>query len=140
MGAGHMIAVAAALLARGGKLLIARRPEGRHMGGKWEFPGGKLEADELPEQALKRELREELGVEAEIGPIRAAIPYRYPEKDVLLLFYSARVTEGEPRPIDEAELRWIGADELDGYDFAPVDRLLVDRLRSRDISDAILYF
>ncbi len=123
-----MIAVVAALAARGGKLLIARRPEGRHMGGKWEFPGGKLEKGELPEEALRRELREELGVEACVGRIEAAIPHSYPEKDVLLLFYATEI-EGEPQAIDEAELRWVAPDELAGYDLAPVDRLMADRLR-----------
>ncbi|MBO4883848.1 MAG: (deoxy)nucleoside triphosphate pyrophosphohydrolase [Clostridia bacterium] len=134
-----MIAVTAALAARNGRLLIARRPDGRHMGGRWEFPGGKLEKGELPEDALKRELREELGVEAEIGPIRAAIPYSYPEKDVLLLFYSARL-KGEPRPIDEAALEWVSIGELADYDLAPVDALIAERLTQDDISDAILYF
>ena len=134
-----MIAVVAALAAKEGRLLIAQRPMGRHMGGKWEFPGGKLEKGETPEAALRRELNEELGVDADIGPIRAAIPYSYPEKDVLLLFYSARLM-GEPKPIDEAALAWVTPDELAGYDLAPVDALMVKRLRETDNSDAILYF
>ena len=134
-----MIAVVAALAAKEGRLLIAQRPMGRHMGGKWEFPGGKLEKGETPEAALRRELNEELGVDADIGPIRAAIPYSYPEKDVLLLFYSARLM-GEPRPIDEAALAWVTPDELAGYDLAPVDALMAKRLRETDNSDAILYF
>ena len=134
-----MIPVVAALAVRDGKLLIARRPEDRHMGGRWEFPGGKLERGELPEQALRRELREELGVDAEVGRILAAIPYSYPEKDVLLLFYAVRMM-GEPRPIDEAELRWIDFAALTDYDFAPVDRLMTARLKEADISDANMYF
>ena len=134
-----MIAVVAALAAKEGRLLIAQRPMGRHMGGKWEFPGGKLEKGETPEAALRRELNEELGVDADIGPIRAAIPFSYPEKDVLLLFYSARLM-GEPKPIDEAALAWVTPDELAGYDLAPVDALMVKRLRETDNSDAILYF
>ena len=134
-----MIAVVAALAAKEGRLLIAQRPMGRHMGGKWEFPGGKLEKGETPEAALRRELKEELGVDADIGPIRAAIPFSYPEKDVLLLFYSARLM-GEPKPIDEAALAWVTPDELAGYDLAPVDALMAKRLRETDNSDAILYF
>ncbi|MBQ8954438.1 MAG: (deoxy)nucleoside triphosphate pyrophosphohydrolase [Clostridia bacterium] len=134
-----MIAVVAALAVRDGKLLIARRPDGRHMGGKWEFPGGKLEKGELPEEALRRELREELGVDSDVGRIVAAIPYSYPEKDVLLLFYAVRMRD-EPRPIDEAELRWVDFEALEDYDFAPVDRLMTARLKKADISDANLYF
>ena len=122
-----MIAVVAALAERDGKLLIARRPADRHMGGKWEFPGGKLERGETPEEALRRELKEELGVEAAVGRIRAAIPYSYPEKDVLLLFYAARLA-GEPRPIDEAELCWVCPEELGRFDLAPVDALMAERL------------
>ena len=122
-----MIAVVAALAERDGKLLIARRPADRHMGGKWEFPGGKLERGETPEEALRRELKEELGVEAAVGRIRAAIPYSYPEKDVLLLFYAARLA-GEPRPIDEAELCRVCPEELGRFDLAPVDALMAERL------------
>ena len=134
-----LMTVVAALAAKEGRLLIAQRPMGRHMGGKWEFPGGKLEKGETPEAALRRELNEELGVDADIGPIRAAIPYSYPEKDVLLLFYVARLM-GEPKPIDEAALAWVTPDELAGYDLAPVDALMAKRLRETDNSDAILYF
>ena len=134
-----MIAVVAALAAKEGRLLIAQRPMGRHMGGKWEFPGGKLEKGETPEAALRRELNEELGVDADIGPIRAAIPYSYPEKDVLLLFYVARLM-GEPKHNDETALAWVTPDELGDYNLAPVDALMVKRLRETDNSDAILYF
>ncbi len=124
-----MIVVVAALALREDRLLIAQRPDGSHLAGRWEFPGGKLEADELPERALERELREELGVESETGRIYQAIPYRYPGKDVLLLFYLTRITRGEPQPIEEAAVRWVREDELGLFDFAPVDALLVERLR-----------
>ena len=122
-----LIVVVAALARRDGKLLIARRPADRHMGGRWEFPGGKLERGETPEAALRRELDEELGVDAVIGRIEAAIPYSYPEKDVLLLFYEAWLA-GEPRPIDEAELKWVRPEELARFDLAPVDALMAERL------------
>ncbi len=97
-----MIPVVAALIVREGRLLIARRPEGRHMAGRWEFPGGKLEKGESPEDAVEREIREELGLDVRAGRIYQAIAYSYPEKDVLLLFYAAAVVSGEPRPIEEA--------------------------------------
>ena len=132
-----MIPVVAALIVRGGRLLIARRPEGRHMAGRWEFPGGKLEKGESPEDAVEREIREELGLAVRAGRIYQAIAYSYPEKDVLLLFYAAAVVSGEPRPIEEAEIRWVTVEELDGYVFAPVDEMLVQRLK-RDGLGALL--
>lgn len=132
-----MIPVVAALIVRGGRLLIARRPEGRHMAGRWEFPGGKLEKGESPEDAVEREIREELGLDVRAGQIYQAIAYSYPEKDVLLLFYAAAVVSGEPRPIEEAEIRWVTVAELDGYAFAPVDEMLVQRLK-RDGLGALL--
>ena len=110
-----MIPVVAALIVRAGKLLIARRPEGKHMAGRWEFPGGKLERGESPEEAIEREIREELAVEIRAGRIYQAIAYSYPEKDVLLLFYAAALVSGEPRPVEEAEIRWVTLGELDKY-------------------------
>lgn len=124
-----MIPVVAALIVRDGRLLIARRPEGKHMAGRWEFPGGKLEKGESPEEAIEREIREELAAEIRAGRVYQAIAYSYPEKDVLLLFYAASVVSGEPRPVEEAEISWITLEELDGYAFAPVDAMLVERLK-----------
>ena len=124
-----MIPVVAALIVRDGRLLIARRPEGKHMAGRWEFPGGKLECGESPEEAIEREIREEMAAEIRAGRVYQAIAYSYPEKDVLLLFYAASVVSGEPRPVEEAEIRWITLEELDEYTFAPVDAMLVERLK-----------
>ena len=124
-----MIPVVAALIVRDGRLLIARRPEGKNMAGRWEFPGGKLECGESPEEAIEREIREELAAEIRAGRVYQAIAYSYPEKDVLLLFYAASVVSGEPRPVEEAEIRWITLEELDEYTFAPVDAMLVERLK-----------
>ena len=121
-----MIAVVAALIVKDGKLLIAQRPAGRHMAGKWEFPGGKIERGETPEQALERELSEELGVKTKTGRIYHAIHHSYPEKDILLLFYRSALLEGEPRPIEEADVRWIGEDQLRAYDGAEADGPLID--------------
>lgn len=133
-----MIAVVAGLMVRDGKLLIARRPEGKHMAGKWEFPGGKIEKGESPERALERELEEELGVRTETGRIYHVIAHSYPDKDVLLLFYRSVLVEGEPHPVEEAEVRWIAPEELRRFDWAEADAPLVDRLEAdtfRALSD-----
>ena len=121
-----MIAVVAGLVVRNGKLLIARRPDGKHMAGKWEFPGGKLERGETPEHALERELSEELGVQTQTGRVYHVISHSYPEKDILLLFYRSRLISGEPRAIEEAEVRWIEEAELRNFDWAEADAPLID--------------
>ena len=125
-----MIAVVAALIVRDGKLMIAQRPAGKHMAGKWEFPGGKIEKGETPEKALERELSEELGVKTETGRIYYAIHHSYPEKDVLLLFYRSRLLEGEPRPIEEADIRWIEESQIRDFDWAEADAPLIDLIAS----------
>ncbi len=125
-----MIAVVAGLLVKEGRLLIARRPFGTHMAGKWEFPGGKIERGETPEVALERELFEELGIRTKTGRIYHAVAHSYPEKDVLVLFYRSTLEGGEPRAIEEAEVRWIEEKELENFDWAQADQPVIERLLS----------
>lgn len=132
-----MIGVVAALLVKEGRVLVARRPEGRHMAGYWEFPGGKIERGESPQEALAREMREELDIGVRVGRVYQAITYSYPEKNVLLLFYAVSLEEGEPRPVEEAEVRWVRLDELDDMLFAPADQQLIQHLK-RDGLEALL--
>lgn len=122
------IPVVAGILVRNGQIMISRRPAGAHMGMKWEFPGGKIEMGETPEAALRRELREETGAEAEAVRIYDAKLWAYPEKTVLLLFYVARLLSGEPRPLEGQALAWVRPDELGGYAFAPADEPIARRL------------
>ena len=124
-----MIPVVGALILKGGRLLAAKRPAGKHLAGKWEFPGGKIERGETPEEALRRELKEEMGIDTRCGRVYAAIPYEYPEKSVLLLFYAVSLEKGEPQGLEAQEIRWIGGEEMDRLDWAPVDALLVRRLK-----------
>ena len=119
------IPVVAGILVRDGKIMISRRPAGAHLGMKWEFPGGKIEPGETPEDALQRELMEETGAEVEAVRIYDAKLWAYPEKTVLLLFYVARLLSGEPRPL---EGHAVSPDELDGYAFAPADETVARRL------------
>lgn len=125
-----VIEVSAALLFRAGRLLIAQRPPGGHLAGLWEFPGGKREPGESWEACLRRELREELGIDTEVGPLYADLTHTYPTRTVHLRFYLCRLSAGEPRPIQCAAVAWIGRDQLEAHEFPPADAELLDRLRA----------
>jgi 8-oxo-dGTP diphosphatase len=105
----------------GGAYLACQRPHGKHLGGLWEFPGGKVDADESPESALIRELREELAVEVEIGTPLNPVVWTYGEKTIRLRPFFCRIVAGEMKaleherllwclPADFAELSWAAAD------------------------------
>jgi len=117
------VLVSAAVLVEGGRVLLTQRKRGTHLEGLWEFPGGKVEPGEDPRDALVRELREELGIEATVGDVVEVTFHRYAEKAVLLLFYEASRTAGSPQPraLDVAALEWAGRAELDPSRFPPAD-------------------
>ena len=108
-----LIAVAAGILRdRAGRILIAQRPPGGHVGGFWEFPGGKLHRHELPAQALERELREELGVVVEAATPFMTYRHAYPERIVELHVFLVERYAGEPRGVEGQPLRWVDVTEL----------------------------
>jgi 8-oxo-dGTP diphosphatase len=114
------------------RVLLARRPQGRHMGGLWEFPGGKVRDGEAPARALVRELVEELGVSVEVGnPITFAV-HEEPGMRILLLFYAATIVDGEPRPQEGQAIAWVPRAELDRYPTPPADAALVRQLIESD--------
>ena len=119
--------VVAAVVERGGRIMLCQRRAEAHNGLKWEFPGGKLEPGESPEAALARELREELDIVADVGRVRDAVYYRYPDRDVLVLFYACAIASGEPRTVDCNAVAWALPEELAGYDFAGADAAFVKR-------------
>ncbi|MGH8111189.1 MAG: 8-oxo-dGTP diphosphatase MutT [Rhodanobacteraceae bacterium] len=126
-----MIEVAAGILtdAHGRVLLIQRLP-GKHLAGLWEFPGGKLEPGETVEQALARELDEELGVEVLAAVSLISVPWRYPEKSVFL--HACRVTawRGEVTAREGNPVRWVAVRDLDTEVMPPADVAIVDALRA----------
>jgi|SRR5579872_5385344 len=122
------IGVTAAVIERNGKFLIAKRKAGKHLAGKWEFPGGKTEAGESPEQCLMRELREEFGIEATIGDFIVESIFHYNDRTIRLLGYRATYIRGEFVLDSHDEIRWIGADEFGDYDFAPADIRLIKQI------------
>ena len=124
------IVVAAAVVIRDGRVLLTRRAEGQHLAGMWEFPGGKLEDGESPEEALARECREECGIEVEALEILDVTHHRYPEKDVLLLFYRCALLAGEVRNIQVADHVWVTSAQLDDYSLPPADERVVKRIQA----------
>ncbi|MFM2083013.1 MAG: Mutator MutT protein [Verrucomicrobiota bacterium] len=122
------IEVSAALLFHNGKLLIAQRHAHAHLGGLWEFPGGKCEPGETADQCLVRELREELGVEVSVGALVAELTHAYAEKTVHLKFFMCRLVSGEPRPLDCAAVKWVTRDQLAVHEFPAADAQLLARL------------
>ncbi len=125
-----VVEVVAAVVERAGRYLITRRLEGTHLAGLWEFPGGKIQPWEKPEDALSRELKEELGVEAAVGEPIETVDWTYPEKRVRLLFFRCALA-GEPRPREGQEMRWVAAADLPSYSFPDADATLIARLRRR---------
>jgi 8-oxo-dGTP diphosphatase len=123
-----MTVVAAVIRDDAGRVLISQRPEGRHMGGLWEFPGGKVEPGEAPAEALARELREELGLGIAIGaPITFAV-HEESGLRILLLFYGARIIDGMATAHEGQSVRWVAPSELPRYPMPPADGELVARL------------
>jgi len=112
-----------------GQLLITQRMADDTLGGYWEFPGGKVDPGEELKVALQRELREEIGVESEIGAEIHHIVHAYPDRDVRLFFFDARIISGEPQKLEVADLRWVTTDELMNYQFPEADRPLLNQLR-----------
>jgi 8-oxo-dGTP diphosphatase len=104
-----------------GRILACRRPAGRHLGGLWEFPGGKVEPGEEPAQALARELEEELGVTVRVGAPLAEVGWDYGTTAILLSPFWCSLLQGEPQALDHEEVRWCEPAELARLDWAPAD-------------------
>jgi 8-oxo-dGTP diphosphatase len=113
--------VTAGVVIEQGKVLVTQRKEGSSQGLLWEFPGGKLENGETPRMALQRELKEELDVEVEVGPIFETVYYPYPESSILLLVYHCRIVKGLPQPLGCRDLRWVSLKELKDLAMPPAD-------------------
>lgn len=123
---------AAALVDAQGRVLIARRPEGKPMAGLWEFPGGKVGADETPEAALTRELEEEIGIltRAEKMTPVAFASHAYADFHLLMPLFLCREWKGTPQAREHSELRWASPEELTGYPMPEADVPLVAALKA----------
>jgi 8-oxo-dGTP diphosphatase len=122
------IPVATALIRREGKILLGRRPEGNSLAGYWEFPGGKIEMGESPEEALQRELQEELGIEAVVGPLRLSATHSYNGTGIVLLFFEVQYWKGEVKAVHHGELQWVKPEELKNLSLPDANVKVLDKI------------
>lgn len=127
-----MIQVTAAVIENNGRILIAKRRKDDPLRDKWEFPGGKIEAGETPEECLMRELREELGIEAKVVEFVCSSRYDYSHVSIELLAYRVRHVSGEYVPRDHEEVRWVTREELFQYDFPEADIPVIKKITGID--------
>ena len=124
----RMVEVSAALIRRGDRFMICRRPQNKARGGQWEFVGGKPEPGETGREALVRECREELGVKVRPAEVFTQVLHVYPDITIHLTLYNAVITEGEPKLIEHTAIAWITPEEIPGYEFCPADREILNLL------------
>jgi len=124
-----IITVVAAIIRSANRILITRRFDDVHLPGYWEFPGGKVEMNESLESALEREIREELGVKIRVEDEYFTTEHTYPSRTVRLHFFNCSVLDGEPTPLEVADMRWVEPHELHQFQFPPADEDLIQRLQ-----------
>ena len=126
-----MTLVIAAVFEDRHRFLVTRRPPGVHLAGMWEFPGGKIDPDESHAAALKREIREELDVDIDVGELTYQTTHAYPDVTVVLYFYRCTLL-GTPRPLLGQEMKWVPCEDLATLGFPAADKELIERLTSGD--------
>lgn len=126
-----MVEVVAALIWDKNKFLICQRPEGKARGLFWEFVGGKVEKGETKEQALIRECREELEIVIAVGDVFTDVIYRYPDIDVHLTLFNAKITEGTPVMLEHNNIKWIGVEEIPFYSFCHADEQILEAIKRK---------
>ena len=120
--------VVTAIIKREKKVLLGLRPESGSLAGLWEFPGGKIELGEIPERALARELKEELNIEAEIGPLRIATTHNYGDVGILILFYEVNFWKGQPQASHHTELKWVDVNDLPHTALPDANHRVLDKI------------
>jgi len=121
--------VVAAIIEREGRVLIGKRKKGKHLEGKWEFPGGKIEKNETPEVCLERELREEFNIVTKAGEYLGENIYEHDDRIIRLLGYRGVYVSGDFILVEHDEIRWVALEELNLYDFASADIPFLEKLK-----------
>ena len=112
-----------------GKILITQRNLKKAQGGLWEFPGGKIEPNETREDAIVREIREELEIDIEVEKYLAEKVFNYPEKDINLIALECRKVNGEIKLLEHEDYKWVTNKELENFKFAPADIFIIEKLK-----------
>ena len=126
-----MTEVVAALIWRENTFMICQRPAHKARGLLWEFVGGKVEAGETYEEALKRECREELDVLLSVGDVFMDVVHKYPDMTVHLTLFNSTIAVGEPKKLEHNDIRWITPQEIPNYEFCPADEEILEKIIER---------
>ena len=129
----NILKVTAGVLGRDGKFLIAKRKKDDVLGGLWEFPGGKIEEGETPEECLTRELKEELDITVEVGELITSNKHKYPHGYFELIAYRVKYISGEIVLNDHDDFKWVTIDEMDSFEFPPADIPIIKKLTNNGI-------
>lgn len=122
--------VTAGIISRSSRVLITKRPEGTHLAGFWEFPGGKQEPYETLDECLVRELKEELGITVQTDRHLLTVEHEYEDKVITLHVFCCRDMKGRPLTLEGQEFRWVHPEDLSKYTFPPPDKAVIEALRS----------
>jgi mutator protein MutT len=122
--------VTAGLIWQDGRLLLTKRPEGSHLAGFWEFPGGKKEPGETLGQCLEREIKEELGMEVRAGKLLFSVDHEYENRIISLYLFLCTHLCGQPEPLECEELRWVNPEDLVQYRLPPPDLSMIQFLKT----------
>ncbi len=125
------LAVCAAVIEHQGKILLTKRPADKQQGGFWEFPGGKIDPGESPHYSLIRELREELDIEIEVGPVLETVYHHYDWGSVLIIAYLCEWLSGEIKHLEVADHAWVEPSSFVDYKILPADQPILDKLHDR---------
>ena len=121
--------VAAVIKDENEKILITQRNLKKAQGGLWEFPGGKIEPNETRENAIVREIKEELDIDIEVKSYLSEKVFNYPEKDINLIALECKKINGEIRLLEHEDYKWVSKNELDNFQFAPADLFIIERIK-----------
>jgi 8-oxo-dGTP diphosphatase len=130
----EIVKVTAAILVKDNKIIIAKRGPNDRLANKWEFPGGKVEINETPEQCLKREMKEEFDIDVSVGEYLGSSIYHYDHMSIELLAYRTYWENGGIHLNDHDDFKWVSLEQLADFDFAPADLIFVEKLKNGEIA------